>query len=356
MRILLLNWRDSTHPAAGGAEVWAHKVAEGLVSLGHQVTFFSASVAGVPIEELVNGVHVIRRGSRFGVYREARKFFRANSRNFDVILEEINTRPFFANSWGSVPVVPMIHQVAKDVWKYEAPFPVSLIGRYFFEPRWLRKLSNTHVMTLSPSSAESLVEYGIKDSVVVLPGSDDEIVLKSPKNSVPTLVFLGRLVPSKRPDHVIEAFGILKKAFPTAELWMMGSGQMLEKIQKERLEGVYLFGHVSFEERQMRLAAAHVLVATTVREGWGLNVSEASAVGTPTIGYDVPGLRDSIPMSGGCIVPVSPRILGETLIRFFSHELVLDPKIATQLWSHVCNQIEYELKSAVQHFQRDEHP
>ena len=46
MRILLLNWRDSAHPAAGGAEVWAHKVAEGLVDLGHEVTFFSAAVSG----------------------------------------------------------------------------------------------------------------------------------------------------------------------------------------------------------------------------------------------------------------------------------------------------------------------
>jgi glycosyltransferase involved in cell wall biosynthesis len=353
MRILLLNWRDSAHPAAGGAEVWAHKVAEGLADLGHEITFFSAAVSGAPIEEAINGVHMIRRGSRFGVYREARKYFQANNRNFDVILEEINTRPFFAHSWGSIPVVPMIHQVAKDVWKYEAPFPLSAVGRYLFEPRWLRRLSNTRVMTLSPSSAESLIEYGIKDSVVVLPGSDDEMVRNSPKNSVPTVVFLGRLVASKRPDHVIEAFRLLRKAFPTAELWMMGSGQMLEKIRKEMPKGVSLFGHVSFEERQMRLATAHVLVATTVREGWGLNVSEASAVGTPTIGYNAPGLRDSIPMSGGFIVPVSPMALGEALVKFFNSELVLEPKIATQPWSRVCLQIEEELKSAIKRFEQN---
>jgi glycosyltransferase involved in cell wall biosynthesis len=210
MRVLLLNWRDSAHPAAGGAEVWAHKVAEGLIRLGHQVTFFSASVGGAPTEEMVNGVQVVRRGSRFSVYIEARRFFRANTKNFDVILEEVNTRPFFAYSWGSIPVVSMIHQVAKEVWKYEAPFPVSLIGRYVFEPRWLQKLSGTHVMTLSPSSAESLIEYGIKNSVVVLPGSDDEVVQKSPKNEVPTVVFLGRVVPTEHPVHEVGAFLALK--------------------------------------------------------------------------------------------------------------------------------------------------
>jgi glycosyltransferase involved in cell wall biosynthesis len=31
-----------------------------------------------------------------------------------------------------------------------------------------------------------------------------------------------------------------------------------------------------------------------VREGWGLVVLEANAVGTPAVGYDVAGLRDSI--------------------------------------------------------------
>ena len=30
-----------------------------------------------------------------------------------------------------------------------------------------------------------------------------------------------------------------------------------------------------------------------MREGWGLVVTQANAMGTPAIGYDVPGLRDS---------------------------------------------------------------
>jgi hypothetical protein len=173
MRILLLNWRDIRHPAGGGAEVWAHRVAEGLAQLGHSVTFFAARVADAPNDEIMNGVRVIRGGGRLGVYRAAKRYHKAHQNEFDVILEEINTRPFFAHTWGETPVVPMIHQVAKDVWRYEAPFPLSTLGRYVFEPLWLRRFSNHRVMTLSPSSAESLIEYGITNSIVVLPGSDD---------------------------------------------------------------------------------------------------------------------------------------------------------------------------------------
>ena len=57
------------------------------------------------------------------------------------------------------------------------------------------------------------------------------------------------------------------------------------------------------------MARAHVHVATSVREGWGLVVSEAAALGTPTVAYDVPGLRDSTRAAGGVVVPPTPDAL-----------------------------------------------
>ena len=36
------------------------------------------------------------------------------------------------------------------------------------------------------------------------------------------------------------------------------------------------------------------MVNPSIREGWGLNVTEAAALGTPCVAYDVPGLRDSV--------------------------------------------------------------
>ena len=41
-----------------------------------------------------------------------------------------------------------------------------------------------------------------------------------------------------------------------------------------------------------------------MKEGWGMTIIEAAACGTPAIGYDVPGLRDSIRhMETGILVP-----------------------------------------------------
>jgi len=59
-------------------------------------------------------------------------------------------------------------------------------------------------------------------------------------------------------------------------------------------EGVKFFGGLSNEERRGLLGKGGVLVNPSVREGWGLNVVEANALGVPCVAYDVAGLRDSV--------------------------------------------------------------
>ena len=80
---------------------------------------------------------------------------------------------------------------------------------------------------------------------------------------------------------------------------MIGSGPMSDKLKRTASESVNFFGHVSDGEKRQLMGRAHALLATSVREGWGLTVTEAVAVGTATIGYAVPGLVDSIAASGG---------------------------------------------------------
>ena len=74
MRICVLTWRDLKHPAAGGAEVYTEAVTKRWARDGHDVTLFTAGVAGQPADEDVDGYHVVRRGGKYTVYREARKW------------------------------------------------------------------------------------------------------------------------------------------------------------------------------------------------------------------------------------------------------------------------------------------
>ena len=135
------------------------------------------------------------------------------------------------------------------------------------------------------------------------------------KESVPTVVFIGRLSANKRPDHAIRAFGFVRGQLPEAQMWVIGSGPEEARLRKMAGPGVTFFGRVSEEEKRQRLGRAHALVATSVREGWGLVVTEAAANGTVSIGYDVAGLRDSIGASGGILTRANPASLAIGLAR-----------------------------------------
>ncbi len=69
----------------------------------------------------------MRRGGRLGVYRAARRFWSSDGRGaFDVVVDEINTRPFLTPRWvRDTPIVALIHQLAREIWFDETPFPVS---------------------------------------------------------------------------------------------------------------------------------------------------------------------------------------------------------------------------------------
>ena len=314
-RILVVAWRDLHHPAAGGSEVYVEEIARRWVTAGHSVTLFCASVQGRPDREFVHGVEIVRAGSRLTVYRQARRFVAAEHQRFDVIVECVNTKPFDSmRVAGSTPVVALIHQVAREVWWYEVPFPAAALGRFVLEPRWLRRYRDIPTLTVSASSRESLLSYGLHDVTVVPEGvTPPDPLLSRIKATSPTLVFCGRLVKSKRPDHAIEAFGKLKHRFPDLRMLIIGSGPMEGRLGRSAPEGCDLLGRLSEVAKQEALASAHALVVTSVREGWGLVVSEAAAVGTPTVGYDVAGLRDSIAAAGGLTCQPDPAAMADLL-------------------------------------------
>ena len=321
LRILILNWRDLAHPGAGGAEVYTHAVAEELVRLGHRVTIFSAAVVGQPEREMVNGVSIVRRGTRYGVYRQARRFYQREGRGeYDVVIDEINTRPFNAVKWvKDARVVGLAHQVCRELWSFEMPWPVSWIGRHVLEPVWLRRYRETPVITVSRSSEESLREYGLRN-VITIPNGRPAIVRRGEfdKESVPTVLFMGRLERHKRPLDALRAFEIFRQDVPAAQMWFIGAGSMEKRLREEASPNVKFFGHVSNSERNELISRSHVLVVTSIREGWGLVVTEAALLGTPAIGYDVPGLRDSISSAGGQLVEPTPENLAHVLTSTFA--------------------------------------
>jgi glycosyltransferase involved in cell wall biosynthesis len=199
------------------------------------------------------------------------------------------------------------------VWFHETPLPVALLGRYVLEPRWLRAYKDVPVLTASRSTVESLRDYGLTHAVALSQGTEPLTRPKVSKEHAPTFVFVGRLCSMKRPLDAVRAVRAVQRDVPDAKLWVIGSGQQERALRRHCGDGITLLGGLDAASRNDAVARAHALVCTSVREGWGLVVSEAAALGTGAVGYSVAGLVDSIGATGGVLVDANVDALSAVL-------------------------------------------
>jgi glycosyltransferase involved in cell wall biosynthesis len=299
LKILVFNWRCWLNSAMGGAEVFTREIVTRWAEMGHEVTLFASEFPDCKREEVLEGVRIVRAGGNYSVYWKAKKYYRKyfSREGYDVVVDEINTRPFFTPKFVNKgeKIVALIHQLAREYWFYETPFPISYLGYHFLENRWLKNYVDVPTAAVSESTKQDLLGLGFRRVFVVPEGLNFAPLREVPeKERNPVIVFAGRLKRAKRPDHAVEAFRIVKDKIPEAELWVIGDGDFRKDLEKAATGGVRFFGGLSDGERRELVKRAWVLVNPSVREGWGLNVVEANALGTTCVAYDVPGLRDSV--------------------------------------------------------------
>lgn len=317
MRLLLLNWRDLSHPRAGGAERYVHEIGRRWVEAGHDVTLFCARPAeAAPVDEQ-DGIRIIRSGSRLGVYRAATDFLRRTAGRWDAIIESVNTRPFFAHRHArGAPTVSVFYQLARDVWFHEAPLPVAIAGRYILEPRWLHAYRDARVVAISESTARDLRGVGIEVAGIATPGTPVPTGPLPPEESAPLLVFVGRLTPSKRPEDAVRAWQHVRSTVPQVRLSIIGDGPLRPALQRSAAAGMTIHGRVDEATKWALLSRASLLLVPSVREGWGIIVMEAAMAATPAVAYRVPGLVDSIRDGhSGWLCESSPAQMGAAALR-----------------------------------------
>lgn len=310
MNILILSWRGPKHPHAGGAEYSTYEHSKGWIRAGHKVTLFTSSFKGAKSKEEIDGLSIIRKGGQvLGVHLRAFVWYLLeNHPEFDIVIDEVHGIPFFTPLYIRKPKLVFIHEVAKEVWKlnpWRKPFNLlpAFLGTYL-EPLIFKILyKKTPFMTVSQSTKDDLVAWGIPGSnITIVHNGFEGINNPSRKKEIKkTVIYLGALSKDKGIEDALEAFSRLLKMERNIQFWVAGIGEKhyLESLKmKVKLLGisnaVNFFGFVSEKEKYDLLSRAHILINPSIREGWGFVVIEAASVGTPTVAYNVAGLRDSV--------------------------------------------------------------
>ena len=305
MRILVINWQDRCNPLAGGAEVHLHEVFSRIARRGHEVTLLCSLFDGAAAEETVDGIRVVRHGSRsFFNYGVPRMYRRLGGGAFDVVVEDLNKVPFFSPLFVREPLVGIGHHLFRTSIYHETN---PAVASYIFGMEWLalRFYARRRIpfVVNSPSTLEDFVDHGFsRDALTIAYLAVNHDLFRPTgvgKSPTPLLGCFGRLKRYKSIDVLLRALPVVLVQVPPLRVVIAGEGDdrpRLERVTRDLgLDGVVQFtGFISDEAKVDLLQRIWWKVATSVKEGWGLTVTEANACGTPVIASDVPGLRDAV--------------------------------------------------------------
>lgn len=301
-RIHILAWRDLDDVEAGGSEVHAAEIARLWSEAGIEVVMRTSYAQGHPPTEVRDGYQVIRKAGRYLVFPRAagsEALHRYGTR--DGLVEIWNGMPFFSPLWATGPRVVFLHHVHADMWKMVLPPRLAKLGDTVERRVAPLLYRRSRMITLSPSSKQEMLDIGFKDQLVevIPPGIDAKFTPGGTKSPTPLVLGVGRLVPVKRFDRLIQAVVAARRSAPDLELVLVGTGPgkgELESLVDELDAGSFVrfAGRVDDDQLVHLYRSAWAVASASVREGWGMTLTEAAACGTPAVATRIPGHTDAV--------------------------------------------------------------
>lgn len=328
--IVFLNCYDPKNPKSGGAERFTLEIATRFARRGAEVHWISESVEGLPKEENYRDIHIHRYGNRLTVLFFAVKFYFKNKHDIKFLFDSFHGYPFLTALYADrSKLYTLIYEVAGEIWNYMTPFPLNIIGRILEKILISVIYRNLPFITICKSTEDELISLGINQNNISIIPLGLNMTRQADKNAIKKryqIAYFGGLRGMKKVEDQIEAINILKDEFNEIRLIISGrkSGKYFESLQK-LVEEKNLNNHVKFigfvdqEDKEKILEQSYLTLGTSVKEGWGLGISEGAYFGTPAVAYDVGGFRDNIKhhKSGLLTYANTPEALAGSIKRLF---------------------------------------
>ena len=325
----MLAWRDLDDDEAGGSEVHAHNIASIWAQSGLAVTMRTSFAQGQPTSRVRDGYTVSRKAGRYTVFpRSALSEITGRLGPCDGLVEIWNGMPFFSPLWWRGPRAIWLHHVHGPMWGMTLPGPVARFGVALEEriaPRFYR---HQPIVTLSPSSRDELVDdlgFDADRVTVIPPGVDPYFTPGGTKSPTPLAVAVGRLVPVKDFPRLVRVMAKVQERVPELRLVIVGEGYERDVILGEirRLgaqDWIELAGRVTHAELRDLYRSAWIAVSASVREGWGMTLTEAAACGTPSVATDIAGHADAVAVGRSGLLASTDPELADTMVKVLTDD------------------------------------
>jgi len=315
----------------GGAEQVVIRLAGDMARRGHRVSIFTLNDPGTfAAAAQAHGVEVISVAKRsrydISVLWRLRQAFRARQ------LDVVHTHLWGANVWGRIAArwarVPRLvvteHNV--DTWKRPhhfvidrclAPWASSLVAvshevRMFYERHGVGR------------GRWQVVYNGVDASTSPARRRGEAYAAMGIEREEPVVGWIGRLVPAKAPEVLLDAVERAVKAMPSLKVLVIGDGPLRARIEAEvARRGLQRTVQLTGLRRDVPelLAGMDALVFSSEREGLSMAMLEAMAAGVPVIATRVGGTPELIEdgVSGLLAEPGRPQELADRLVELLTH-------------------------------------
>ncbi|MBD3360220.1 glycosyltransferase [Candidatus Peregrinibacteria bacterium] len=300
--------------ARGGGEVCFHNIAKSLIKIGIVPTVFAIrEFEGQVEEEKIEGVLYkrvkVHSRSSFKIVSYLRKAVK-QSKDYDYVFVN-QFSPHLVLPWLKGKKVGVIHDVyrlsGKKFWYKQYGFLRGLMGNFIerLQLRFDRRYTDK-IMTVSDFSEDKILSV-MGDRVVrkivknPYPIHIDEYNSKMKKENF--LLFVGRFVDYKHPEHVLHVLREIKPLFPDFKAVFVAArveNPCLKRFQKVRKElglneeDIILKRNCDSEEVKDLFSRAKVFIQPSYMEGQGIVILESLASGTPVLAYDLPAYSGMI--------------------------------------------------------------
>jgi glycosyltransferase involved in cell wall biosynthesis len=291
----------------GGAERWFRNLGEHLATEGHEVTYLTMRQWERGERGEVPGVHVVAVGPRMALYAKGGRrrilpplvfglgvlwHLLWRGRRYDVV--HTASFPYFSLLAAAAARPPGRFRLVVDwheVWtrSYWNEYLGRVGGRIGDAVQAMCLRIPQRAFCFSQLHAHRLRDGGVRGEVTVLEGEyAGSSEPSEPQPAEPVVMFAGRHIPDKRVTAIVPAVAALHRTRPDARCVIFGDGPERGRVQwlVHELgldEVVSVPGFVDAREVESALRTAACMILPSRREGYGMVVIEAAAVGTPSV-------------------------------------------------------------------------